>query len=308
MSFAEALVSSLQVSPYDQKFTSKVESRRSQLGSLFFDTLVAELTADRIQAAYPPKSKDALIELIQKIERDNSKRLNQACLVYYLFLDYDPELTDGDNLAEFFASEIDMPRGYKELIRGFWYLDQLEFAKALVHLSYPETASTFPEKIVGAYVKKAPPTARQSEVIQYICATQPKLVDATVLGYYVETLCQVSLHSALGFVRAASPEAKESLFATIVDYSLQGDRKNVWRLANMPLNAAESRVLYEVLSSVATSGSASLASLARDVMLMRALHTGDTAVAKKVAALGNTAASDTNEVAWSDLARGLSLA
>lgn len=299
---------------------------------------------------YPPKSKSALLDFVKLIESKSVKQLHQACLLYYLFLDYPESLTPNDNLAQYYADEIDMPEGFRRLVDGFHYLDRLELKEGLLHLSHPAVTPTYPEAVVNTFVKStirhqhsARTTNNYSLAIAYITAKSPALLSPHSIDVYVSALCAASIYAALNFARAVSDIASDgatgsspktdmlrvlvnACLAASVEGSEAGSaiqispfsatkpakpRKNpihnllqsspsAWRLANLPLTPSESAAVETILNDVirdstSTStregGDASLerrkAALAKDVLLLRALHTGDMEAASRVGAMGN---------------------
>lgn len=298
---------------------------------------------------YPPKSKSALLDFVKLIESKSVKQLHQACLLYYLFLDYPESLTPNDNIAQYYADEIDMPEGFRHLVDGFHDLDRLQLKEGLLHLSHPAVTPTYPEAVVNTFVKSTirhqhsvRTTNNYSLAIAYITAKSPALLSSHSIDMYISALCSASIYAALNFARAVSDIASDgtsgsspktdmlrvlvnACLAASVEVSDAGSaiqispfsgtkpakpRKNpihnllqsspsAWRLANLPLTPSESAAVETILNDVirdstSTStreGDASLerrkAALAKDVLLLRALHTGDMEAASRVGAMGN---------------------
>lgn len=236
-------------------------------------------------------------------------------------MDFPPELTGGDAISEYYADELDLPIGYRELIKGFWFLDQLKFTESLVHLCHPEASPTYPNEIIHMFITRNPQQqpSGYKQVVVYICANSPKLLTTQSIEYYVQTLCSGSLYSALEFSRLASPDIKPELLETIVKFCLTNphspsQRRNLWRLASLPLNEVESKLINEkILWNIAVSPTRiqdhdAASSLAKDILLVRALNTGDFEFAARISSLGNSDPKSSSDVQWSDLARGLALA
>jgi len=68
---------------------------------------------------YPPKNKEDLRRLHEKIEESETDSLKKSCLYYYLLKDFK---VDGN-----FATEAAIPEQFCQLISGFYALDHLQF-------------------------------------------------------------------------------------------------------------------------------------------------------------------------------------
>lgn len=313
--FAQALITSVKDTPYTKELTKKLVNSRKKLGGwLFFDILAKELVDLDTTGLFPPKDKSAVDSLIETIhEHDTVKKLNQACLTYYLFLDFPPEITMGEDLPQYYSDEIDFPTGYRELVKGFWCLDRLQFDESLVHLSHPLVTPTFHDKVVSAYLTATTSSSSQTDqkynyVMAYLCANNPKLVSQDTITNYMTALCAVSLYSGLEFTRTVSPDIKLELLTAMVEFCLENNpKRNLWRLVNLPFTRDEERLMYtNVLAGfVSNAKSEQHKSLAKDVLLMRSLHTGNVSLASEVANLGNNGGNES--VSWKDLSRGLQL-
>jgi hypothetical protein len=309
--FPEALVKHVGRSPYDQssQLYEVIKQNRDGLGgTLFYDVLLKDLCGieDRL---YPPRNLQSVLSLIRRIESNvDTKQIRQACLIYYLFLDFG-ELKLQEDIAAYYADQLNIPRGHLELIQGLWCLDRLKYEEAMLHLGHPETLPEYHDRIIAAFIKHSTSPMKYQQVMTYINAKCPRLMSEDTVGYYVETLCSVSLYSALRFSRTSSPNIRLALFEKIVDSALTiNPKENLWRLANLPLNEEEATLLRKVLENIISSGD-DHASVVKDVLLMRNLHGGDLLQARRVTSLGNSSAFDTtSQVTWSDISRGLALA
>lgn len=308
--FATALVQTCNKEPYTSELYQIIKASRQQLGTLFFDILLNELTKLDAKEYFPPKDQSHLLLLLQRIEQSETKLLNKACLIFYLFLDF--SVDEDDDLAGYFANEIDMPMGYKEMIHGFYLLDRLQFDEALIKLCHPEVSEHFADKIISCYMKFGNDNIKAQQTVAYIYSTTPALITPETLDFYVQMLCNTNLYTALEFARSASDDSKLEVFKAIVQYSFQNNpRVNLMRLVNLPLTIEESNLINnEILQPIISTNGAD-AALAKDVLLMRSLHTGDIDTAKEVTK--NTTfdstnrSNDKNAVNWSDLSRGLTL-
>lgn len=167
---------------------------------------------------YPPKNKSGLLDFVKLIESKARKQLHQACLLYYLFLDYPESLTPNDNLAQYYADEIDMPEGFRHLVDGFHALDKSQLKQGLLHLSHPTVTPTYPERIIDTFLHanirqtnnnrlnaaSSPTTENYSIAVAYITAKSPALVSSKSIDVYISALCSVSVYAALSFTRAVS--------------------------------------------------------------------------------------------------------
>lgn len=314
-------------------------------------------------------------------------------------MDYPESLTPNDNLALYYADEIDLPEGFRRLVDGFHALDTGDMNAGLLNLSHPTVAPTYPEKIIDTFVTasvrhknthshEAQHTNRDySLAIAYITAKSPAFISQRNLDVYMSALCSASVYAALNFTRgvsdiaadgtgsvksrllkalihsclkasASSPSSTPSSFASQqspTPIKTSRPRKNpvhnlfqsspsAWRLANLPFTPAESETVEQILNDLIAGSSDEgddnngggilerrKVALAKDVLLLRALHTGDMEAASKVSAMGNfklasaiaargpasrkqgqisstPRSSDQQDfgVEWTDLARGLS--
>ena len=68
---------------------------------------------------YPPKNREELRRLHEKIEESETDSLKKSCLYYYLLKDFK---ADGK-----FAMDVAIPEQFCQLISGFYALDHLQF-------------------------------------------------------------------------------------------------------------------------------------------------------------------------------------
>lgn len=311
-SFPEALISYHKETPYTNEYVAEIAKNREALGGqLFFDRLLArlDLSGSVVVGLYPPKDLESTLLLVQKIENsETSNRLNQACLIYYILLDF--PLGD-DSISQYYSSELDIPAGHKALIQGFWYIDHLDFEKGLIKLGHPEALATFSDELIavifsGLAASSQIVAARQ--VLAYVTAKIPLLQTEETLECLVQALCvsSDSLFPALKFVRSVAPSTRSIILQEVVNYAL--NTKQALRLANLPLTEEEQKSMEDILSGIIANGGA-LASSAKDVLLMRCLHgVKDRKKALTVTRLeapDDSLRSSNSGVTWADLGKGL---
>lgn len=300
--FASALVSNIASIPYDKALIRAINSNRHTLGGkLFFDALCEHLIDTELE--YPPKDKASLLLIIQLIEScETTSTLNQASLLYYIFLDYPLSLTNNEDLASYYANEVKIPVGHANTIKGFWHLDHLEFDLSLNFLGHPSAKSTYPEKVIESYVKNAPEPS--SMVMAYVACKLPEFSGPS-LEYYITMLCSVSLYSCLQFSRQMSRNSRECVFQDMVDYALSSKnmKRDVWRLANLPLDDTESNYLESYLLRKIENHDQNM-SLLKDILLVRALHTGQFETAKRIGNSGNSTNTQ-GQLSWTDISQGI---
>jgi hypothetical protein len=107
------------------------KNRASLDNALFFDCLLADVGQISDGASvpympliigpsfYPPKNREELRRLHEKIEESGTDSLKKSCLYYYLLKDFK---TDGK-----FAIDVSIPEQFCKLISGFYALDNLQF-------------------------------------------------------------------------------------------------------------------------------------------------------------------------------------
>ena len=76
---------------------------------------------------YPPKNREELRRLHEKIEESETDSLKKSCLYYYLLKDFK---ADGK-----FAMDAAIPEQFCQLISGFYALDHLQFEVAFPFLT-----------------------------------------------------------------------------------------------------------------------------------------------------------------------------
>ncbi|ANB15429.1 hypothetical protein AWJ20_3056 [Sugiyamaella lignohabitans] len=321
--FTQALVRSVKKTPYTSQLITKIQKNRKTLGdTLFFDVLIRDV-GHVDPTLYPPKDLETLLLLIQKIEsQDTPNRVHQAVLIFYLFLDYPLSLTNHESLANYYAEEVGIPTGYRELITGFWYMDQIDFDNALLHLGHPEALPTYHDKIFASFIKTAASNNSSTstpnssaQILAYFTAKSPRLVSSETIEHYVDSLLEVSLFSALRFVRSVSPSIQPVLFRRIIMNTLSDPRsevrkKNIWRLANLPLTDSESVLFKDYLLEISKEHpDTTVSSFAKDVLIVRSLHTGDVHTSKAISELPNPNPASTKppRVEWNDITRGIKL-
>lgn len=301
MEFAQALIDSVKESPYSPALVSTIKSNRANRnGKLLFDIMAHEVADIDSTSLYPPTDAAQASKLISLFaSQDNTQPLHKVCLTYYVFLDYPEDLTQGDHLGYYFADETDMPRGFRELVEGLWCIDRQQYDQGLKHLCHPEVRPTFVDEIISAL-----PDGKH--VLAYITSSSPKLLNDKTVSRCVNALCSVSLFQALEFARSASSDVQEDLLAEITKFCFANDpRRNIWRLANLPLSKTEDKLLVErILPSIISSSTEETErSLAKDILLVRSLHTGNKEAAALVSELkGSTSAGG---ISWTNLAQGL---
>jgi Nuclear pore complex assembly len=79
---------------------------------------------------YPPKSREDLRRLHDKIQESETDSLKKTCLYYYLLKDF--------KVDSKFAAEAPIPEQFCQLISGFYALDHLHFEVILLRLSLIE--------------------------------------------------------------------------------------------------------------------------------------------------------------------------
>lgn len=302
--FASALINSIPNTPYDRVLIKSIETNRQSLGGkLFFDILCEKLIDTELN--YPPKDKPSLLLIIQQIEQcDNTSLLNQASLLYYLFLDYPTSLTNNEDLAAYFANEVKIPVGYINTIKGFKHLDLLEFEQSLQFLGHSSVKATYPENVIESYMRLA--RNPNPLVLNYVACKLPGLSGSS-LEYYVSALCSVSLYSCLQLSRQVSSDTRQAVFNDMIDYALSSEnaKTHVWKLANLPLDDTESQYLESYLLSKIEEHDQNMA-LLKDILLVRSLHTGQFETAKRISNSGNLS-SAVGQLSWVDISQGIQL-
>ena len=112
--------------------STQIRKNRVALDNLlFFDVLLSDVgqiadgTRNKLgmlttgAKLYPPKNREDLRRLHEKIEESETDSLKKSCFYYYLLKDFDADTK--------FAMEVAIPEQFCQLISGFYALDHLQF-------------------------------------------------------------------------------------------------------------------------------------------------------------------------------------
>jgi hypothetical protein len=151
---------------------------------------------------YPPKNREELRRLHEKIEESETDSLKKSCLYYYLLKDFKADAK--------FAIDVAIPEQFCQLISGFYAFDHLQFEvsphnmvdlgkEAVQCFSYPQVVPGYTEKILGLLLKHSEyPNTAQLAVL-FIEATKPPLDNSEKMSLYMEALIQTDLDVAFKY-------------------------------------------------------------------------------------------------------------
>jgi hypothetical protein len=213
-------------------------------------------------------------------------------------------------IADYYAQDCGLPIAFRELVKGFWLVDRLQFEESLVYICHPLVEDTYREQVMTSYLRAAGPNSHEF-VLAYILAKTPRLTTSEQTAVFVESLCRASVIHGLDYARKVSPDRQRDVFAQLVTCALAiNPKKNLWRLANASLSPAEAALLNEVLEQVINKPpDAKSASLARDVLLMQSISTGADQQARRIASKASSSGEHAvGPVSRQDIAVGLRIA
>lgn len=268
MSFAQALVKAVNRSPYTTEVVESISVRKNRNNGLAAHVLFSGLT-------YPPKDFDSLLNFIQSVEASGT-RASQRRAIYYLFLDFPPEMTDGEQLSEHFANETALSNVARSYVKGLWLIDHEKWEDGVVAFSEPwelEIDQSSSQAAFSWVVQALHGAQQHSLLCTIVDAKQPILRDAA-LSAYINSLCALQQ-----FARALDVLKAQSVSTSILGkYVVQKEcRASACALAQLACTPEEWAEIDSVLAPVAEANPEHLAG---EVRFTRALHTGDMAVVK----------------------------
>lgn len=277
--------------------------RKNMFDRLFEDNINHESLAE-VQRLFPPSNYNDLIKLVRLVETDKPTEtlqddLQQNCLIYYLLLDANQEAADG------YAAEILLPSAYQHFMNGCYALDRGDMKRGVDEITYPGTASTYPDAVVQALDALAVAHKSREEgdllIVRYFDENTPKCDLPESFTIYIASLARLDPMSALTYTRSLTTGAQKGAFECLVKSCIE-ERflGGVWRLGNLPFTKEEGVLLREALTAVSKD-----AELNNDILVTRALHLGNVREAKSL--IGVAVEHLGGEEKWGEYAATLSL-
>ncbi|KAK2794210.1 hypothetical protein FQN51_000911 [Onygenales sp. PD_10] len=286
---------------YDPKTFAQISSNRRALeNTLFVDRLLKVLGIDAAARVYPPKSNQALRNLFAQIVSSTSPNHHKQALIYYILRDC-RSTGDGDASLQF-ARRCYLPEKYRLIIEGLWYLDSLEFRRALEYLTEPSLIPTFPDEIL--YVLSTLPKQDDTLATAYYLTVSPPLAfQPKALNAYFAVLCRTRITESFYFTRKQNDALHRELLEQLIVFvhmSKVGEARanRAMDLINLPFNEEEEKWFEECL----LQGKAKHLQGAKDTVMMRRVATGQLENLSDLEALGGRKIEGLN---WDDLKKNL---
>ncbi|CAF9906964.1 hypothetical protein IMSHALPRED_005405 [Imshaugia aleurites] len=257
---------------YGETAANDIKHRRRSLeNELFIDRLLKALGVQTVSKTYPAESHENLRLLHEQIISSSSPDHHKHSVLYYLLKDLQKY---SHQSPRDFANACYLPGKYRTFIDGIWYLDRLEFEKALDFLTEPALIPTFPEEILYTLCRHAPDATLP---IAYYQTVSPAITSGKVLETYFLTLCRVSITEAFYFSRTQGDLNHRVLFEKLIKFvhaNSHGTTKATRgvELVNLPLNEEEESWFTEFLED----GKGRNLAGANDTLIMRAIAIGRT--------------------------------
>ncbi|KAG5358778.1 hypothetical protein CKK34_5060 [Yarrowia sp. E02] len=254
--------------------------RKNMFDRLFEDNISQESLAEE-QKLFPPSNYNNLVKLVRLIETEKSTEtlqddLQQNCLIYYLLLDANQEAADA------YASEILLPEAYQHFMNGCYALDRGDMHKAVEEITYPGTASTYPDAVVQALNAQAVAQKKRNEgdvlIVRYFDDNTPRCDMHESMTIYIACLARLDPMTALTYIRSLTHGAQSGAFECLVKACVEERYLGgVWRLGNLPFTQREGDLLQQALDAMSPDED-----LNNDILVTRALHLGQVRKAKSL--------------------------
>ncbi|PGH16590.1 hypothetical protein AJ79_01696 [Helicocarpus griseus UAMH5409] len=297
----DATFSSKRDFTYDSRtYDQIIANRRALENVLFVDRLLKALNIDAASRVYPPKNNQGLRNLYSQIVSSLSPNHHKQALIYYLLRDL-RSMGGGDASLQF-ARRCYLPEKYRLFIEGLWYLDRLEFRRALEYLTEPSLIPTFPDEIL--YVLAALPKQDDSLATAYYLTASPPLASPKAFNAYFALLCRTRIIESFYFARKQNDILHRELLEQLIVFVLsskagEARASRAMDLINLPFNVEEEEWFEECL----LSGKAKHLQGAKDTVMMRRVATGQLEnLSSDLEALGGRKIEGLN---WDDLKKNL---
>ncbi|KAL1993947.1 hypothetical protein VTN49DRAFT_2616 [Thermomyces lanuginosus] len=257
---------------YDKKTVDQIlANRRALENQLFIDRLLGLLGVKGVQQAYPPKTNQDLRNLYRQIVSSSFPSHHRQAVIYYLLRDC---RAPGDAILQF-TRRCYLPEQYEMFIHGLWYLDRLEFRRALDYLTQPSLIPTFPDDILHVLSLQTLPKHDDVLAVTYYLTVSPPLNSEKVRRSFFDILCRASVTESFYFSRKHGDNARREFFEQLVWSVLKSEAgkpraERALELVGLPLDEEEESWLEDFL----LTGKGSTLPGAKDTVLMRRLATG----------------------------------
>ncbi|KAI4698004.1 hypothetical protein J4E85_006230 [Alternaria conjuncta] len=277
---------------YNDGLVQEIQSYRTALGGrTFFERLLTLLNI-KGSKMYPPKSSQQLQELHQRITSSNTTLHNKHCLVFYLLKDLSAQHHEATELAESFAKDVHLEKRFWTFVEGLWFLDHLQFATAVGHLTYPGIIPTFPDEIMytlltGQDKVSSMGMARDPKddilALAYYNCVRPPLEDQKTRDEFAKYLAGRNVTEMYQWIHSRPEYEQRPLLEILIEQTLDHqpwsqdpehemytrDAK-AFELAGLPFSEDEEEFIEKFL----TEGRGRTFQSAQDLVMMRRIATG----------------------------------
>jgi hypothetical protein len=241
---------------------------------------------------YPPKNKQQLHELHERVIAAETSLHNKHCLIFYLLKDLSPQHHGTTELATGFARDVHLEKRFWTFIEGLWALDHLEFRTAVEHLTHPSIIPTFPDEILHTLMKGRDKLAsvgvqRGTEddilPLAYYNCVKPPLEDQKVRNEFAKYMSSRNVTEAYYWIRDRPEHEHKQLLEILMEQTLE---RSAWsrgvenelytredkavEFVSLPFNDEEEEFIEKFL----TEGKGRTYQGAQDTVLMRRIATG----------------------------------
>ncbi|KAJ2082753.1 hypothetical protein H4R24_001349 [Coemansia sp. RSA 988] len=216
------------------------ERRRELGGELFIDSLLA--MAGIADGMYPPRTAADRQALTEQISNSGLDGVKQRCLAYYLVLDSDAA---GDAATQY-AHDVQIPRHFARLVRGYWMMDHGQPAVGVALLADPAVEADWALRVLEA--AHAHPDASLTFLRSATSLASPRLATQPgAASLTMGALLNCAFTRAFSFQRRAAPAVRRALLAQLLEFALSPNAKRTAaaRLAALPFDATEDAALAE---------------------------------------------------------------
>jgi hypothetical protein len=254
---------------------------------------------------YPPKNKQHLHDLHERIIAAETTLHNKHCLIFYLLKDLSPQHHGTTELASGFAHNVHLEKRFWTFIEGLWALDHLEFRTAVEHLTHPSIIPTFPDEILLTLMKGRDKLASvgvqrgtDDDILPlaYYNCVKPPLDDPKVRNEFAKYISGRNVTEAYYWIRDRPEHEHTQLLEILMEQTLE---RSAWsrgvenelysreekavEFVSLPFNDEEEEFIEKFL----TEGKGRTYQGAQDTVLMRRIATGRLAdVASETGARG----------------------
>ncbi|KAF1938958.1 hypothetical protein EJ02DRAFT_409417 [Clathrospora elynae] len=310
---------------YSDGLVAEIQEFRTALGGRTFFERLLDLLKIKGRALYPPKTRQQLHDLHQRIISSDTTLHNKHCLVFYLLKDLSPQHHESTELSAAFACDVHLEKRFWTFIEGLWSLDHLQFAIAVGHLTHPSIIPTFPDEIMHTllvgrgWLTIAGMSMDSSDdvlALAYYNCVKPPLEEQKVRIEFARYLADRNVTDMYYWIHSRPEYEQKPLLEILVEETLQRHVNAPRRSPGSQLYSREAKAVELVslpftdeeegfIEKFLTEGKGRMYESAEDTVMMRRMVTGrltDVAAANKTTYTG---ARPLGRVDWAILKDGV---